>query len=70
MFELLGLILISSHIYLDKTCILYLEHVIDICSYSKYLFGIYMQTPDGALLDMLRNAHDILSPCDIKLPEV
>ncbi|WJX38488.1 UTP--glucose-1-phosphate uridylyltransferase 3, chloroplastic [Trifolium repens] len=28
------------------------------------------QTPDGALLDMLRNAHDILSPCDIKLPEI
>ncbi|CAK8566459.1 unnamed protein product [Lathyrus sativus] len=28
------------------------------------------QTPDGALLDMLRNAHDLLSPCDIKLPEI
>ncbi|WJX45023.1 hypothetical protein P8452_31938 [Trifolium repens] len=28
------------------------------------------QTPDGALLDMLRNAHDLLSPCDIKLREI
>lgn len=28
------------------------------------------QTPDGALLDILRNAHDLLSPCDIKLPEI
>ncbi|XP_073224587.1 UTP--glucose-1-phosphate uridylyltransferase 3, chloroplastic isoform X2 [Cicer arietinum] len=28
------------------------------------------QTPDGALLDMLRNAHDLLSPCDIKLPKI
>jgi len=29
-----------------------------------------MQTPDGALLDILRNAHDLLSQCDIRLPEV
>ena len=29
-----------------------------------------MQTPDGALLDILRNAHDLLSQCDMKLPEV
>lgn len=29
-----------------------------------------MQTPDGSLLDILRNAHDLLSQCDIKLPEV
>lgn len=36
----------------------------------KYPYDIYMQTPDGALLDMLRNAHDLLSPCDIKLPKV
>ncbi|CAL5203037.1 unnamed protein product [Lathyrus oleraceus] len=28
------------------------------------------QTPDGALLDMLRNARDLLSPCGIKLPEI
>lgn len=26
------------------------------------------QTPDGALLDILRNAHDILSKCDINIP--
>jgi hypothetical protein len=70
LFELLGLFLLSPNIYLDKTCNLYLECFSDSYSYSKYLFGIYMQTPDGALLDMLRNAHDILSPCDIKLPEV
>lgn len=70
LFELLGLFLISSNICLDKTCNFYLERVSDGCSYSKYLFAIYMQTPDGALLDILRNAHDLLSPCDIKLPEV
>lgn len=29
-----------------------------------------MQTPDGSLLDILRNAHDLLSNCDIRLPEV
>lgn len=29
-----------------------------------------MQTPDGALLDILRNAHDLLSECNIKLPKV
>ncbi|MFS7958244.1 putative UTP--glucose-1-phosphate uridylyltransferase [Helianthus anomalus] len=28
------------------------------------------QTPDGALLDTVRNAYDILSHCDIKLPEI
>ncbi|XP_059457086.1 UTP--glucose-1-phosphate uridylyltransferase 3, chloroplastic isoform X2 [Corylus avellana] len=28
------------------------------------------QTPDGSLLDILRNAHDLLSDCDIKLPEI
>ncbi|KAL4350105.1 hypothetical protein HN51_031179 [Arachis hypogaea] len=28
------------------------------------------QTPDGALLDILRNAHDLLSQCDIRLPEI
>ncbi|KAL5568814.1 hypothetical protein UlMin_025389 [Ulmus minor] len=28
------------------------------------------QTPDGALLDILRNAHDLLSQCDMKLPEI
>ncbi|KAJ7959622.1 UTP--glucose-1-phosphate uridylyltransferase 3 chloroplastic [Quillaja saponaria] len=28
------------------------------------------QTPDGSLLDILRNARDLLSQCDIKLPEV
>ncbi|KAL9332631.1 hypothetical protein ACSQ67_002241 [Phaseolus vulgaris] len=27
-------------------------------------------TPDGALLDILRNAHDLLSQCDIRLPEI
>ncbi|KAG8644869.1 hypothetical protein MANES_10G010100v8 [Manihot esculenta] len=28
------------------------------------------QTPDGALLDILRNAYDLLSCCDIELPKV
>ncbi|WCJ19928.1 UDP-glucose pyrophosphorylase 3 [Euphorbia peplus] len=28
------------------------------------------QTPDGALLDILRNAYDILFHCDIELPEI
>nr|KAJ0222212.1 hypothetical protein LSAT_V11C200096410 [Lactuca sativa] len=28
------------------------------------------QTPDGALLDIIRNAYDLLSCCDIKLPEI
>ncbi|XP_074287197.1 UTP--glucose-1-phosphate uridylyltransferase 3, chloroplastic isoform X2 [Silene latifolia] len=28
------------------------------------------QTPDGALLDITRNAYDLLSNCSIKLPEV
>ncbi|CAN0909794.1 UTP--glucose-1-phosphate uridylyltransferase 3, chloroplastic, partial [Linum grandiflorum] len=28
------------------------------------------QTPDGALLDTLRNAYDLLSRCDIELPEI
>lgn len=29
-----------------------------------------MQTPDGSLLDIMRNAYDLLSHCDIDLPEV
>ncbi|OIW01706.1 hypothetical protein TanjilG_12198 [Lupinus angustifolius] len=29
-----------------------------------------MQTPDGSLLDILRNAHDLLSQCNIRLPEI
>lgn len=28
------------------------------------------QTPDGALLDMMRNAYDLLSKCGITIPEV
>ncbi|KAJ1417702.1 Nucleotide-diphospho-sugar transferase [Sesbania bispinosa] len=28
------------------------------------------QTPDGSLLDILRNAHDLLSQCEIRLPEI
>ncbi|XWS65818.1 hypothetical protein CRYUN_Cryun05aG0146300 [Craigia yunnanensis] len=28
------------------------------------------QTPDGSLLDIMRNAYDLLSQCDIDLPEV
>ncbi|XP_057523230.1 UTP--glucose-1-phosphate uridylyltransferase 3, chloroplastic [Amaranthus tricolor] len=28
------------------------------------------QTPDGALLDIMRNAYDLLSYCNIKIPEV
>lgn len=34
------------------------------------MFIIHMQTPDGALLDSLRNAYDLLSQCDIKIPKV
>lgn len=29
-----------------------------------------LQTPDGALLDILRNAYDLLTECNIKLPMV
>lgn len=29
-----------------------------------------MQTPDGSLLDIMRNAYDLLLQCDIDLPEV
>lgn len=28
------------------------------------------QTPDGALLDILRNAHELLSHCDISMPNI
>ncbi|KAJ4827906.1 UTP--glucose-1-phosphate uridylyltransferase 3, chloroplastic [Turnera subulata] len=28
------------------------------------------QTPDGALLDIMRNAYDLLSDCDIELPKI
>ncbi|XP_010554677.1 PREDICTED: UTP--glucose-1-phosphate uridylyltransferase 3, chloroplastic [Tarenaya hassleriana] len=28
------------------------------------------QTPDGALLDVLRNAYDLLTQCDIELPKI
>uniref|UniRef100_A0A5B7BSI7 UGP3-like C-terminal hexapeptide repeats domain-containing protein n=1 Tax=Davidia involucrata TaxID=16924 RepID=A0A5B7BSI7_DAVIN len=28
------------------------------------------QTPDGSLLDIIRNAYDLLSHCDIKIPEI
>lgn len=28
------------------------------------------QTPDGSLLDIMRNAYDLLSQCDIKMPEI
>lgn len=39
---------------------------------SMYLtfFSLFWQTPHGSLLDILRNACDLLSKCDIKLPEV
>lgn len=28
------------------------------------------QTPDGSLLDIIRNAYDLLAHCDIKIPEI
>ncbi|GFY83488.1 UDP-glucose pyrophosphorylase 3 [Actinidia rufa] len=28
------------------------------------------QTPDGSLLDIIRNAYDLLSQCDIKIPKI
>ncbi|KAL8119786.1 UTP--glucose-1-phosphate uridylyltransferase 3, chloroplastic [Apium graveolens] len=28
------------------------------------------QTPDGSLLDIIRNSYDLLSRCDIKIPEI
>ncbi|KAG6415942.1 hypothetical protein SASPL_123362 [Salvia splendens] len=54
--------LLSSHdvfIYLYFT--ISLKH-----SYTNLSY----QTPDGALLDMMRNAYDLLSRCGVTIPEV
>ncbi|GAV90736.1 hypothetical protein CFOL_v3_34140 [Cephalotus follicularis] len=32
--------------------------------------SLHQQTPDGSLLDILRNAYDLLSQCNIHLPEI
>lgn len=43
---------------------------------SAYAFNpltfilISIQTPDGSLLDIIRNASDLLSQCDIEIPQV
>lgn len=34
------------------------------------LILVHVQTPDGALLDVLRNAYELLSSCDIEIPKV
>lgn len=31
---------------------------------------VHVQTPDGSLLDIIRNAYDLLVHCDIKIAEV
>ncbi|XP_010536381.1 PREDICTED: UTP--glucose-1-phosphate uridylyltransferase 3, chloroplastic-like [Tarenaya hassleriana] len=36
----------------------------------KQASGELHQTPDGALLDVLRNAYDLLTQCDIELPKI
>jgi hypothetical protein len=30
----------------------------------------YLQTPEGSLLDIMRNAYDLLSGCSIEVPMV
>ncbi|KAH9767194.1 UTP--glucose-1-phosphate uridylyltransferase 3 [Citrus sinensis] len=41
-------------------------------SYDSNTFTrcVHQRTPEGSFLDILRNAYDILSQCDIKLPEI
>ncbi|KAJ0102982.1 hypothetical protein Patl1_06650 [Pistacia atlantica] len=41
-------------------------------SFPMLIFQVLtlLQTPEGSLLDILRNAYDILSQCNIKLPEI
>ncbi|KAI7979373.1 hypothetical protein LOK49_Contig369G00003 [Camellia lanceoleosa] len=34
------------------------------------LFVQHVQTPEGSLLDIIRNAYDLLSHCDIKIPKI
>jgi hypothetical protein len=29
-----------------------------------------LQTPEGSLLDIMRNAYDLLSSCNVKVPKV
>ncbi|KAI7994328.1 hypothetical protein LOK49_LG11G00859 [Camellia lanceoleosa] len=33
------------------------------------MFVQHVQTPEGSLLDIIRNAYDLLSHCDIKIPK-
>lgn len=44
--------------------------LISLYSVTSKLYFSSLQTPDGALLDILRNAYDLLTECDIKLPMV
>lgn len=45
--------------------------MINLCIIYQFIFSYkFVQTPDGALLDILRNAYDLLSPCNIELPVV
>ncbi|KAK9283782.1 hypothetical protein L1049_012034 [Liquidambar formosana] len=32
--------------------------------------SLHQQTPDGSLLDIMRNAYDLLTRCNIKIPEI
>ncbi|KAI7995418.1 hypothetical protein LOK49_LG11G00864 [Camellia lanceoleosa] len=34
------------------------------------MFVQHVQTPEGSLLDIIRNAYDLLSHCDIKIPKI
>ncbi|KAF3786957.1 hypothetical protein EJ110_NYTH24223 [Nymphaea thermarum] len=55
-----------------------MQNIADYCSNRFPLQNLGMTegklhlplTPDGALLDIMRNAYDILSSCNIKMPEV
>lgn len=58
LFNVLALVLIKSRIYV---CVF--------LSVNPY-FNFWWQTPDGSLLDITRNAYDLLSHCGIAIPKV
>lgn len=57
-------------IFFFCTLVLYRMKLFQILNCLSGENWFYMQTPDGSLLDILRNAYDLLSQCDIDLPEV
>ena len=49
---------------------LYVDEVAGIYSYLHACLFLVTQTPDGSFYDIIWNAHELLTSCEVDMPEV